>query len=388
MDFINLLGSAWPEGNFWAGLIKFFDVGSYAWTIIIFTLVLKLVLSPLDFLQRFYTNKTTRAQAKLQPELEKLKKRYGQNQTLLYQKQNELYQKNNVSMKGSCIVMILYMAVTLTVFLTFYSSLQEISGFKIKKQYEQLQSTYYTSYEKEYYQDYLTIDLENFKTLTAEEKEAEITASQNAKAQSFINNDGLTEEEANAKVSSDKQLIIEASQVKVAEKYIQIKDDFLWIKNVWRADKATVTEIAPYSEFKSLTGANYISEAEYNLVMNKLLNNYNNSNQVNGYYILSVVVVAISLLSQWLMKKASQPKAKNGEKIVAQQPGMGKVLMFLMPLMMLFFTLNSSSIFALYIITNTAVSTALTPVITFIANKIEDKKEEKRKEAIKVDYRR
>ena len=388
MDFINLLGSAWPEGNFWASLIKFFDVGSYAWTIIIFTIVLKLVLSPLDFLQRFYTNKTTRAQAKLQPEIEKLKKRYGQNQTLLYQKQNELYQKNNVSMKGSCIVMLLYMVVTLTVFLTFYSSLQEISGFKIKKQYEQLQSTYYTSYEKEYYQDYLSIDLENFKSLTAEEKEAEITASQNAKAQSFIDNDGLTEEEANAKVSSDKQLIIEASQVKVAEKYIQIKDDFLWIKNIWRSDKATVTEIAPYEDFKSLTGSTSVSKEEYNLVMNKLLNNYKNTNQVNGYYILSVIVVAVSLLSQWLMKKASQPKAKNGEKIVAQQPGMGKFLMFLMPIMMLFFTLNSSSIFALYIITNTAVSTALTPVITFIANKIEDKKEEKHKQAIKVDYRR
>ena len=60
MDFINLLGAVWPEGNFWASLIKFFDVGNYAWTIILFTLVLKLVLSPLDFLQRYYTNKTTR----------------------------------------------------------------------------------------------------------------------------------------------------------------------------------------------------------------------------------------------------------------------------------------------------------------------------------------
>lgn len=391
MDFINLLGSAWPEGNFWASLIKFFDVGSYAWTIIIFTIILKLVLSPLDFLQRFYTNKTTRAQAKLQPELEKLKKRYGQNQTLLYQKQNELYQKNNVSMKGSCIVMLLYMVVTLTVFLTFYSSLQEISGFKIKKQYEQLQSTYYTSYEKEYYQDYLMSDVEfeQFKSLqTQEEKNNYVKERETAKVALFVSNDGLTEDEAKVKLDNDKQLIIESSQIKVAEKYLDIKDDFLWIKNIWRSDKATVREIAPYDDFKALTGSTSVSKEEYNLVMNKLLNNYKNSNQVNGYYILSVIVVGISLLSQWLMKKASQPKAKNGEKIVTQQPGMGKILMFLMPIMMLFFTLNSSSIFALYIITNTAVSTALTPIITFIANKIEDKKEEKHKQAIKVDYRR
>ena len=71
-----MLCSTWPEGNFWASIIKLFDfVGSYAWTIIVFTIVLKLVLSPLDFLQKFYTNKTTRQQAKLQPELQKLQKR-------------------------------------------------------------------------------------------------------------------------------------------------------------------------------------------------------------------------------------------------------------------------------------------------------------------------
>ena len=69
MDIINLFCSAWPADNFWATLIKLFDVGSYAWTIILFTLVLKLILSPLDFLQRFYTNKTMCAQQKLQPQL-------------------------------------------------------------------------------------------------------------------------------------------------------------------------------------------------------------------------------------------------------------------------------------------------------------------------------
>ena len=145
-----MLGSAWPEGNFWAFLIKLFDVGSYAWTIIIFTVVLKLLLSPLDILQRYYTNKTTRAQAKLQPEIEKLKKRYGQNQNLLYQKQNELYQKSGFNMKGSCLVMLVYMVVTLVVFLTLYSSLQSIAGFKIKNQYQELEQTYDSSYNQSY----------------------------------------------------------------------------------------------------------------------------------------------------------------------------------------------------------------------------------------------
>lgn len=385
MDFINLLGSAWPEDNFWAGLIKFFDVGSYAWTIILFTVVLKLVLSPLDFLQRFYTNKTTRMQAKLQPELEKLKKRYGQNQTLLYQKQNELYQKHNVNMKGSCIVMIVYMAVTLTVFLTFFSSLQSISGFKIEKQYEQLQSTYYNSQEYNNYAEFLNVtDIEQFKLKTISEKQTEINNLEEAKKQQLIDG-GASETEATLQITTDKKTYLEPAQVLVVEKYTEIKDDFLWIKNIWRSDKATVTEIPNYADFKALSGTS-VTEVEYNEVMGKLLANYNNSNQVNGYYILSIIVVLVSFLSQWLTRKITQPKTKDGQAI--QQPGMTKVLMFLMPVMMLFFTISSSAIFALYIITNTVITTALIPVITVVSNKIEDKKEKQRKEAIKVDYRR
>ena len=376
MDFINLLGSAWPEGDFWAGLIKFFDVGSYAWTIILFTVILKLVLSPLDFLQRYYTNKTSRAQAKLQPELEKLKRRYGQNQNLFYQKQNELYQKNNVSMKGSCIVMLIYLVVTLTVFLTFYSSLQSISGFKIKKQYEQLESTYYNSYETEFYIEYLGYDeakIEAFKGQTPEDQQTEVMTLK-----------GISEEE----YTQIKNSYIKNAQIAVVNKYSEIKDSFLWIRNIWRPDNAFVDEIANYDDYKALTGDTKIKKTDYNLVMGQLLKNYKGSNQVNGYFILAVVVAGVSFFSQWFTRKLSAPKAKNGERIVAKQPGMGKTLMFLMPIMMLFFAVTSSSIFSLYIITNTATSTMITPLTTFICNKIEDKKEKKHQEAIKVDYRR
>ena len=374
MDFISLLGSAWPENNFWASLMKFFDVGSYALTVILFTVVLKLVLSPIDFLQRFYTNKTTRMQARLQPEMEKLKKRYGQNQTLLYQKQNELYQKNNVSMKGSCTVMLVYMVVTLTVFLTFFNSLQSISGFKINKQYEELQNTYYSSYEKEYYQDYLGLNLDQFKALETEEaKQAALEAAKQTK-----------DETENA---AEEAKAISNAQIKVVDKYSQIKDSFLWIKNIWRPDSAFVSEIPSFNDFKGVSGNTNVTEAEYNLVMDKLLNNYNNSNQVNGYFILAVIVAAVSFLSQWLTKKLSQPKAKRGE-VVVQQPGSAKVLTMILPIIMFIFAMTSNSVFSLYMITNTAITTALTPVITSISNRIEDKKEQQRKEAIKVDYRR
>lgn len=375
MDFINLLSSAWPEGNFWSNLIKIFDVGSYAWTIILFTIVLKLVLSPLDFLQRYYTNKTTRVQAKLQPELEKLKKRYGQNQQLLYQKQNELYKKHNMGMGGSCIVMLLYMGVTLVVFFTLFSSLRYISGYKIENQYNELQSTYYTSYEKEYYVDYLGIeDLQNFKTLTAEEQNALILEKENLKGG----------EEA---VSETKATAITNAQKEVVAKYKDVKNSWLWIKNIWLPDKATVNEILTYDSFVNETGSK-VTKEEYNQVMGLLLKDYENTNQVNGYYVLAVIVLFVSFFSQWLNKKISQPKAKNGQNVTVQQPGFAKVLMWILPIVMVMFTISNSAIFALYIITNSLMSTLITPVTTIISNKIEDKKEAQRQEQIKVDYRR
>ena len=236
------------------------------------------------------------------------------------------------------------------------------------------------------------VDLQEFNALqTKEEKNNYILGKENAKVQTIKSDNSLeTDDEALAIFNDQKTVIIESAQIDVVNKYIEIKDSWLWIKNVWRADNATISEIPTYEDYKALTGETNISKTQYNLVMGKLLNNYKETNQINGYYILSVIVVVVSFLSQWLTKKLSAPKTKDG--VVAQQPGMAKVLMFLMPIMMLLFTLNSSAIFAMYIIVNSLASTLLIPVTTVLSNKIADKveakNEKKRKEALKVDYRR
>lgn len=366
MDFITLLGSVWPDNNFWATIIKLFDVNSYAWTILLFTVVLKLVLSPLDFLQRFYTNKTSRMQAKIMPEMEKLKKRYGQNQNLLYQKQNELYKKHNVNMKGSCIVMILYMVVTLTVFLTLFSSLQSISSFQINNQFNELNQTYSASYNQEYYVDYLGITEEEFLNKTPEEQSA-FLATFNADELQTVKNQAISN-----------------AQDKVVLKYEEVKDSWLWVNNIWRADKPTNTAILNHNDFVVSTGSS-VTKENYELVMAKLLNN-SEINKANGYYILSIIVVLVSFLSQWLTRKLTQPKAANGQTIA--QPGMTKILMFIMPIAMFMFTISSSAMFAIYIIANTLITTLLTPVITIIANKIENKKELETKQKNKAEYSR
>ena len=376
MDVISLICSAWPADNFWATLIKIFDVGSYAWTIILFTLVLKLVLSPLDFLQRFYTNKTMRAQQKLQPQLAKLQRQYGQNQNLLYQKQNELYKKSGFSMKGSCIVMLIYFVVTLVVFITLYTSIQYIAGFKIENQFNQLQSTYNSVYKEEYY-TYLGVDYNIYNGYESEnEKHNYIVSLEIQKI----------EEDGQEFVIQQKNDAISNAQSSVVDKYLEIKDSWLWIKNIWIADKATANEILQYNSYVNLTGDTNISEEEYNLVIQKLLDGEKGTNGVNGYYILSILVLIVSFFSQWISRKMSQPKVQGAEK--QQQPAMTKIMMFLLPIIMVIFTLNSSAIFSIYILFNSLISTALVPIITLICNAIENKNEKKKQEQNRVDYRR
>lgn len=386
MDYINLLGSSgWPDG-FWPTLIKLFDfIGSYALIIIVFTICLKLVLSPLDFLQRYYTNKTTREQAKLAPQLEKLKRQYGNNQNLLYQKQNELYQKNGVSNRGSCIFMLVYLALTLVIFITLFQSMQYIASFKIKNQYTEMQTTYYTEYNEEYIHSYLGVDIEGneLKVYTDEELQDAIAA----KIADLKTQDAsLTDDQAQAIIDEKQNEISSTSQDLVVEKYEEVKDSFLWINNIWVADKPTQKAVLSYDSYIASTQHKEVTKEEYNAVMGKLLQEDSKYNVANGYYILSLIVIAVSLLSQYITRKTSQPKGKNGEQIAT--PGAGKVMMLLMPAIMVMFTLNSSSIFSIYIITNSLMSTLLVPVIMKICNSIEEKNEQRQYQKTKVDYRR
>ena len=217
-------------------------------------------------------------------------------------------------------------------------------------------------------------DLESFKTLTPEEQQALILEKETAKGG----------EEA---VKETKTTAVTNAQKEVVKKYKEVKNSWLWIRNIWLPDKATVNEILTHANFQNETGIK-VEEEEYNQVMGLLLKNYENTNQVNGYYILAVIVLLVSFFSQWLNKKITQPKAKNGQVVAIQQPGYAKILMWILPIVMMFFTISNSTIFSLYIIANSLMSTIITPVTTIISNKIEDKKEAKRQAEIKVDYRR
>ncbi len=345
-NLINLLVSSWPNGGMWEAIIGWFYsfIQNYALTIILFTIILKLVLFPLDLIQKRTTQKNAEMNAKLQPKMQDLQKRYGNNKELYNQKVMELYKKENYSLSGSCVSMLVTFVLTIVIFMTLWSALGRISANKIVWQYEQLNSAY---------------------TQTVEA------------------NPSLTEEELSVVTSEA-----------VNAKYLEIKDSFLWIENIWQPD-TNASPILTYNQFKKMANqykVKYLADGEdeeiyknqYETVTSSLRVKYN---RWNGYFILVVLAALITYASQKILTKLTNPNANSKKDETQQQVvATGKVMGIIMPLIMVWFTWSSSSAFALYIIINSLVGVLSSILTTAIFKAIKNRKEEK--EVASGNYKR
>ena len=78
-------------------------VGSWGWSIVVFAILVRLVLTPFDFKSRVSMRKTT----KLQPQLQALQKKYANDKEKLNAKTAELYKKEHINPLSSCLPMLL-----------------------------------------------------------------------------------------------------------------------------------------------------------------------------------------------------------------------------------------------------------------------------------------
>ena len=87
-------------------------VGSWGWTMVVFTVMIRTVLTPLDFKSRVSMRKTQ----KLQPQLAALQKKYANDKEKLNAKTAELYKKEHINPLSSCLPLLLTWPLLIIVF--------------------------------------------------------------------------------------------------------------------------------------------------------------------------------------------------------------------------------------------------------------------------------
>lgn len=111
---------------------------SIAAGIIIFTLILKLITLPFDFISRASMRKNSLKMEEMRPELEKLQKQYADNKELYNQKMMALYKKNGYSMFGACLPTIL----TLIIFIVAINAFTDYSKYQNKLDFYNMSQSY------------------------------------------------------------------------------------------------------------------------------------------------------------------------------------------------------------------------------------------------------
>lgn len=100
-------------------------VGNYGWAIIIFTVVTKLLLFPVNY----KTQKDSARMRLLNPKLEKLRKSYSNNPTKLQEEQQKLYQQEGVNPMASCLPAFIQMFLLFGVLDVVYRPFSHIMRF-------------------------------------------------------------------------------------------------------------------------------------------------------------------------------------------------------------------------------------------------------------------
>ncbi len=362
-------GKMWHQFILWV-----FDwIGDYGWSIVLFTVLLKLVLSPLDFYQRYKMHKNQKITERLKPTMEKIQKQYGGDKQAFTQKQMELNRKEGYSYFSSCLPMI----VTMVVFITLWLSMNTVAQYMTLKDYTRLYDAYTVSSVQ--VEDQLK-KKSGSEELTEQELKTAISFGQDVAYKIYY--DGLDD-----KYIEDlcKEYGLEKIDMSGLKDRSRVQADFLWIENIWAPDVPWGDKaILDWKSFKSSIGdyaksgtnglkgdkKSCLNEESYKRVMGKLLSDKKHS-RTNGLLILPILVVLLSvgsqLLSMYQQKRAGQVNNKGG---VATSM---KVMMFIMPLMMAVFAIQYASIFTLYMVTNSATSLffnfLFTSVIKFADNR-------------------
>lgn len=96
--------------NILSGIYSF--VGNYGWAIVLFTVLIRLLLLPLDIKSR----QGMRKMQKIQPELNKIQQKYANDKVKLQQKQSELMRREHYNPMTGCLPLLIQMPILFAMF--------------------------------------------------------------------------------------------------------------------------------------------------------------------------------------------------------------------------------------------------------------------------------
>ena len=422
-------------GNIFAKLILWLVTitSSVAAGVILFTLFLKLITLPFDFISRFSMRKNSLKMEQMRPELEKLQQQYANDKNLYNQKMMALYKKNGYSMFGACLPTI----ITLVIFIIAINGFTNYSQYQNKKYFYDMSVAYnnvlYAGLEIDgeyiYVNDDNAITIDEDKILTADaaslaEKNiilnktaTEFTVqtangyveykrdlNENGKAvgekkftvlnlTSTINekyNNGLKNADgddfAAAKVKNSEltaeDFLSSVGSYMAAETFRNNGSRFLWVKNIWVTDSPMKHPVeSSWDAFKKTHAYNDNDIESEKGGYTKLIAGLSDEVAApNGYFILVALTALSSLLMQFVMGK-SQKAQMELQTVDGQGAQTQKIMMWMMPIMMAVFAFMYTAAFSIYIILSSIISLLTTLLINLIA----DKKFKKTEAAAKTD---
>lgn len=434
LEAIPVFGQTFDVSMGWIGFLVSLiisGVSAVGLGIILFSLILKLIVLPVDVYQRIAMRKQNIKMEEQKERMEKLQKQYANDQNMYNQKVMEMYKENGISMFSSCLPMIL----SILIFMGAIGGFNEYSQYSAIQNYNSMVNAYNGKIESYCADlDTATLTFQDGKIVVTGDADdyisyqlpaGEYTAESDlAAVKAYIENSTEKDyyiEIAKAQnipeiqnaVSAEKTLEDAAFDYFVGEAQSAVLDtyestvskntEFLWIKNVWATDASYVNPVLSYSEFEekattqkfdvngeevsygdigSKTGTKVYSEDAYNLITAKLTTH---KEEPNGYFIL-IALSILTIILQQVISMRSQKAQNKYSTVDGQAASQQNMTLVIMTVMFAIFSFMYSAAFSIYMVVSNVFSLISTLVINKFVDMYMAKKSEK-EAAVKLDNR-
>ena len=305
-------------------------VGSWGWAMVVFTIMVRLVLTPLDVKSRVSMRKTQ----KLAPKQQALQKKYANDKEKLNAKMAELYKKEHINPLSSCLPLLLTWPILITVF----GAMRMVANRELLMQLGQILNNEVPTLEQWFWIKNLWMpdsffaaslpDLNTLRVIPTEQWTEWFSKLDQNNLPILIKDLGLTVESF-----SKENLAVTIDQIMTAMQQNAAYVEAVAVKPGW--------------------------------TFNLLITQFSLINSYNGWLLLPILSAASQIFMTKIMGgNQAQPAAQG-------QPNTGKFMQYFFPIFSLIICLSYSAAFALYWVAGNLVSMGQ----TYAINKYLDKKE-------------